>query len=75
MPASRRCSPSRTNGTQYPWYHSTNDLPQYLTVAMGAEDHQDEHRRDGRSGGATLGIDFADGFESGDTTAWSLTIP
>ncbi len=25
--------------------------------------------------GATLGVDFSDGFESGDTSAWTLTIP
>jgi len=59
----------------YPWYHSTNDLPQYLTVAMGEEIIKMNVAVMADLVGASLGIDFADGFESGDTTAWSLTIP
>jgi hypothetical protein len=60
---------------EYPWYHTTNDLPQHITVAMGEEILKMNVAVMAELVGARTGADFADGFESGDTSAWSLTIP
>jgi hypothetical protein len=61
--------------SSYPYYHTTNDLPHHLTVAMGEEIIKMNVAAVAAMAGATVLTDFNDGFESGDTTAWTVTVP
>ncbi len=54
----------------YPCYHDTCDLPANLTLAMGREILKMNVVAMGQMVGSETPI-FADGFESGDTSAWS----
>ena len=56
----------------YPCYHNTCDLPSEITLAMGREILKMNVVTLGEMAG-TVQI-FADGFESGDTGAWSATV-
>ncbi len=57
----------------YPDYHQTTDLPGNLSLAMGGEILKMNVAAMAEIGGALSGPLFADGFESGDLTAWSLS--
>jgi len=59
----------------YPYYHTTGDLPEHLTVAMGEEILKMNVAAMAEMAGASADLDFRDGFELGDTAAWSATIP
>ncbi len=55
----------------YPCYHRTCDLPANITLAMGREILRMNVAAMGRMSG--FGPIFADGFESGDSSAWTET--
>ncbi len=57
----------------YPCYHRVCDLPAGLTLAMGREILEMNVVAMGEMIGFGAPI-FTDGFESGDTTAWSATV-
>lgn len=56
---------------EYPYYHTTNDLPHHLTVAMGEEILKMDVAALAELAGAGLAEVFSDGFESGDLSRWS----
>jgi hypothetical protein len=55
----------------YPYYHTTNDLPQFLSLDMAEQ----VLRMNVAAASRLMGFDpasiFADGFETGDTGGWS----
>ncbi len=55
--------------SQYPHYHSSSDLPEHVTQDMGYQVLRMNVAALADMIGIQGGI-FADGFESGDTTAW-----
>ena len=57
---------------QYPCYHRTCDLPANLTLAMGREILEMNVVAMSQLTGFGMPI-FADGFETGDTSAWAET--
>ncbi len=57
----------------YGCYHNTCDLPAELTLAMGREILEMNVVAMGQMTGFGTPI-FTDGFESGDTTAWTATV-
>jgi len=61
--------------SEYPDYHSTNDLPANLTIAMAEEILKMNVAALAALTGAEPGRLFSDGFESGDTSSWSVTAP
>jgi len=61
--------------SEYPYYHTVNDLPQHLTIAMGREILKMNVAAMAQMIGAPDPPVFADGFESGDTSTWSATVP
>jgi Zn-dependent M28 family amino/carboxypeptidase len=61
--------------SDYPYYHTTNDLPHHLTVAMGEEILKMNVAAVAAMAGASVSMDFTDGFESGDTSGWTLAVP
>jgi Zn-dependent M28 family amino/carboxypeptidase len=60
---------------QYPHYHRTTDLPQYLTIEMGEEIIKMNVAAMAPKVGADSTMVFVDGFESGDVSAWSSAVP
>jgi len=59
----------------YPYYHTTDDLPYHLSITMGEEVlKMDVAALAVLAGSGTTHV-FADGFESGGFTAWSATVP
>ncbi len=60
---------------EYPYYHTSNDLPQHLTVAMGEEILKMSVAAMAQIIGAPAARLFFDGFETGDTSAWSASLP
>jgi hypothetical protein len=61
--------------SQYPDYHSTNDLPANLTIAMAEEILRMNVGALANLIDAETGRLFSDGFESGNLVAWSTTNP
>jgi Zn-dependent M28 family amino/carboxypeptidase len=60
----------------YPGYHSTTDLPQNITIEMGRQVlRMNVAALAELAGVASADVLFSDGFESGDSTAWSATAP
>lgn len=60
---------------QYPYYHTTNDLPHQLTVAMGEEILRMNVAAVAELAGAGVAHVFSDGFESGGLSRWSSAVP
>jgi Zn-dependent M28 family amino/carboxypeptidase len=60
---------------EYPFYHTINDLPQHLTIAMGREILKMNVAAMAEMIGAPDLLVFGDTFESGDTSAWSEIFP
>lgn len=60
---------------QYPFYHTTNDLPEHLTLAMGHEILKMNVAAMAQILDVPEPAFFTDGFESGDTSLWTLTLP
>ena len=60
---------------EYPYYHTSNDLPQHLTVGMGEEILKMSVAAMAQIIGAPAARLFFDGFETGDTSAWSASLP
>ena len=60
---------------QYPDYHSTGDLPVNITLAMGREILKMNVATVAQLAGSGLSHLFFDGFESGDMSAWSASVP
>ena len=59
----------------YPYYHTTDDLPYHLSVTMGEEVLKMDVAALAVLAGSGTDHIFADGFESGDFTAWSAVQP
>jgi Zn-dependent M28 family amino/carboxypeptidase len=59
----------------YPYYHTTDDLPYHLSVTMGEEVLKMDIAALAVLAGSGTDHIFADGFESGDFTAWSAVQP
>ena len=60
---------------EYPYYHTTNDLPQHITIEMGEEIIKMNVAAMAEMVGAGTNMLFDDGFESGDLSAWSSAVP
>ena len=60
---------------QYPFYHTVNDLPQHLTIDMAREILKMNVAAMAQMIGAPEPPFFTDGFESGNTSLWSETVP
>lgn len=60
---------------QYPYYHTTDDLPYHLSVTMGEEVLKMSVAALAELAGARTTHIFADGFESGDLSLWSAVQP
>lgn len=60
---------------EYPYYHSVNDTPDHLTIAMGLETLKMNVAVMAGKAGAASGLIFSDGFEAGDTSAWLSDSP
>ena len=60
---------------QYQWYHTVNDLPEHLTIDMAREILKMNVAAMAQMIGAPDPPFFTDGFESGDTSAWSVAVP
>jgi len=56
---------------EYPDYHSTGDLPQNITLAMGRETLKMNIAALAEMAGGDSDVIFIDGFESGDPGRWS----
>jgi hypothetical protein len=59
---------------QYPYYHTQNDLPHQLTVAMGEEILRMNVAAVAELAGAGVAHVFSDGFESGGLSRWSSAV-
>ncbi|HOC44922.1 MAG TPA: M28 family peptidase [Thermoanaerobaculales bacterium] len=59
----------------YPYYHTTDDLPHHLSITMGEEVLKMDVAALAVLAGAGTTHVFADGFESGDLAAWSAAVP
>ena len=60
---------------QYPFYHTVNDLPEHITIAMGREILKMNVAAMAQLAGVPEPPVFTDGFESGDATMWSAIEP
>ncbi|NHZ73327.1 MAG: M28 family peptidase [Nitrospirae bacterium] len=60
---------------EYPYYHNSNDLPEYLTIEMAEEILKMNVAAMAQIMGAPAEHVFQDSFETGDTTSWSETVP
>jgi len=60
---------------EYPYYHTTDDLPVHLTIAMGEEILTMNVAAMAQVMGAPAARVFLDGFETGDISAWSASLP
>lgn len=61
--------------SEYPYYHTTNDLPYHLSVTMGEEILKMNVAAMAVLAGSRTSHVFEDGFESGDLSRWSATQP
>jgi len=61
--------------SDYPYYHTTDDLPYHLSVTMGEEVLKMSVAALAELAGARTIHVFADGFESGDLSRWSAVQP
>jgi Zn-dependent M28 family amino/carboxypeptidase len=59
----------------YPFYHTTNDLPEHITIEMGEEILKMNVAAMAEMVGAETIFVFLDDFESGDLSAWSSVVP
>lgn len=57
--------------SDYPYYHSTGDLPGNITPAMGREILKMNVAALSEMAGGDPAVVFIDGFEGGDTTRWT----
>jgi Zn-dependent M28 family amino/carboxypeptidase len=60
---------------QYPYYHTTDDLPYHLSVTMGEEVLKMSVAALAELADARTTYVFADGFETGDLSLWSAGQP
>jgi Zn-dependent M28 family amino/carboxypeptidase len=60
---------------EYPYYHTTNDLPEHITIAMGREILRMNVAAMAQMIGAPEPPIFSDDFEDGSTAAWSESVP
>lgn len=61
--------------SEYPYYHTTDDLPYHLSVTMGEEILKMNVAAMAVLAGSRTSHVFEDGFESGDLSRWSATQP
>jgi len=61
--------------SEYPYYHTTNDLPYHLSVTMGEEILKMNVAAMAVLAGSRTSHVFEDGFESGDLSRWSAAQP
>jgi hypothetical protein len=61
--------------SDYPYYHTTNDLPYHLSVTMGEEVLKMSVAALAELAGSRTTHVFADGFETGDLSQWSAVQP
>jgi len=60
---------------EYPYHHTTDDLPVHLTIAMGEEILRMNVAAMAQVMGAPAPRLFLDGFETGDTSTWAASEP
>lgn len=61
--------------SEYPYYHTTDDLPYHLSVTMGEEILKMNVAAMAVLAGSRTSHVFEDGFESGDLSRWSAAQP